>query len=60
MVVNCIDIDECATNNGGCSPHADCVNTNGSYICSCRNGYHGDGFLCFGKPVPILLSVNNA
>jgi len=40
------DMDECAVDNGGCSPHADCVNTNGSFNCSCRTGYHGDGFLC--------------
>lgn len=31
------DQDECQTNNGGCQEK--CVNTVGSYICSCREGY---------------------
>ena len=31
------DINECNTNNGGCSQM--CLNTNGSYICLCRSGY---------------------
>ena len=32
-----IDIDECATNNGGCSQA--CTNTIGSFYCSCRPGF---------------------
>ncbi|XP_036324703.1 dorsal-ventral patterning protein tolloid [Rhagoletis pomonella] len=32
-----IDLDECSINNGGCQHH--CLNTFGSYKCSCRNGY---------------------
>ena len=31
------DIDECKTSNGGCD-HI-CTNTNGSYQCSCHDGY---------------------
>ncbi|XP_078702848.1 uncharacterized protein LOC144928428 isoform X1 [Branchiostoma floridae x Branchiostoma belcheri] len=31
------DINECSHNNGGCS-HT-CVNTDGSYRCTCRTGY---------------------
>ena len=48
VVVNCADIDECAVNNGGCSLNADCVNTNGSFNCSCKNNFYGDGHVCFG------------
>jgi len=33
------DIDECAINNGGCSPIATCSNTPGSFVCSCPPGY---------------------
>jgi len=42
------DIDECATNNGGCSADADCSNTPGSYTCTCKPGYTGDGVSCRG------------
>lgn len=33
----CVDLDECATNNGGCDQL--CVNTAGGYRCECRAGY---------------------
>ncbi|XP_038053256.1 uncharacterized protein LOC119725765 [Patiria miniata] len=40
----CEDIDECAINNGGCDPNAECANTEGSYSCGlCLPGYLGDG-----------------
>jgi len=42
------DIDECATNNGGCSAEADCSNTEGSFTCTCQSGYTGDGTSCTG------------
>ena len=49
---NCVtytDIDECLTNNGGCSADASCSNTVGSFTCICQSGYTGDGFTCSGK-----------
>ncbi|XP_066275435.1 uncharacterized protein [Branchiostoma lanceolatum] len=44
--VKCKDIDECATNNGGCSMN--CNNTIGSFECFCADGYvlDGDGVSC--------------
>jgi len=33
----CIDTNECAVNNGGC--HQECINTEGSYECRCRQGF---------------------
>ena len=42
----CSDIDECATNNGGCSVNATCTNTIGSRVCICTPGYIGDGITC--------------
>ena len=40
------DIDECATNSGGCSQG--CNNTDGSFHCFCNNGYElsDDGRTC--------------
>uniref|UniRef100_A0A8C5K7S6 Metalloendopeptidase n=1 Tax=Jaculus jaculus TaxID=51337 RepID=A0A8C5K7S6_JACJA len=40
------DKDECAQDNGGCQH--ECVNTFGSYLCRCRNGYrlHENGHDC--------------
>jgi len=50
--VNYADIDECATNNGGCGTTT-CFNTVGSYSCgkavSCPPGYIRDGNKCVGK-----------
>ncbi|KAM9977303.1 hypothetical protein ACTFIR_011162 [Dictyostelium discoideum] len=34
---SCIDIDECSTDNGGCSQI--CTNSVGSFSCSCNSGY---------------------
>lgn len=33
----CLDVDECDTNNGGCSQV--CLNRPGNYSCECRTGY---------------------
>ena len=42
------DVDECATNNGGCDHY--CTNTIGSFVCSCYPGYtlDVDGRTCLG------------
>ena len=40
------DIDECAVNNGGCSPHGYCTNTPGHFTCTCNEEYFGNGFMC--------------
>ncbi|XP_078621315.1 uncharacterized protein LOC144887789 [Branchiostoma floridae x Branchiostoma japonicum] len=40
------DVDECASNNGGCAQT--CNNTPGSFVCSCREGFvlNADGLSC--------------
>ena len=44
-----VDIDECATNNGGCGQN--CANTDGSFECSCNTGYTlaANNLNCEGK-----------
>ena len=44
-----LDIDECATDNGGCDQV--CVNLPGSYECKCNAGYllAEDAHTCNGK-----------
>ena len=50
------DINECAVQNGNCSQL--CVNTNGSYYCSCYPGYrlNQDNKTCDGTCVGPCLS----
>ncbi|XP_005856789.1 PREDICTED: cubilin, partial [Myotis brandtii] len=55
----CQDVNECETNNGGCSvaPPVECVNTPGSFHCqACPPGYQGDGRVC---TLIDVCSVNN-
>ncbi|KAL9961296.1 hypothetical protein ACROYT_G030208 [Oculina patagonica] len=40
------DLDECSTHTYTCDVNADCTNTVGSYSCSCKTGYTGDGQTC--------------
>ena len=41
-----LDVDECASNNGGCDQI--CINNPGSYQCGCNQGYISDGKRCQG------------
>ena len=52
-----VDIDDCATNNGGCSAQANCTNTEGNIICTCLPGFTGDGFTCTGKWKHLLIRL---
>jgi len=40
------DINECASNNGGCASTASCTNTMGGRSCACNSGYSGNGVTC--------------
>ncbi|CAH3173842.1 unnamed protein product [Porites lobata] len=40
------EIDECISNYHRCDPNAACQNTVGSYICTCKAGFYGNGKKC--------------
>ena len=40
------DIDECVTNQHDCNEKAICSDTDGSFNCTCKVGYRGDGVDC--------------
>ena len=42
------DTDECATGTHMCDNQATCNNTDGSYTCTCNEGYDGTGNNCSG------------
>ena len=53
------DIDECLTDNGGCNQT--CVNSAGSYKCTCGVGYYlgNDGKNCYGMLYALCLQPGN-
>ena len=56
------DTDECVIIPRTCHVNATCTNTYGSYVCTCKPGYTGDGENCTGtvtslKNLRYLISV---
>ncbi len=46
----CVDINECATNNGGCAVGQTCTNTQGGSGCGCTAGLTSCGGSCVAGP----------
>lgn len=42
----CVDIDECTLGIDNCSEFATCGNTDGSFTCTCEDGFIGNGVIC--------------
>jgi len=51
----CNDVNECALGTSTCDTNAICTNTPGSFTCTCKPGYAGDGINC-ERVFPTLLS----
>ena len=51
-VVFCVaDVDECNESIDNCDINAMCTDSNGSYMCTCSNGYTGSGLVCMGEQI---------
>ncbi len=42
----CTDVHECDLQSDDCHQNAQCINTNGSFVCNCNDGYSGNGVVC--------------
>ena len=46
MFASLVDIDECDLGTHNCDVNANCTDTDGSFNCTCNQGYTGDGVNC--------------
>ena len=49
LCIQILDIDECSTEPSPCDQNADCTNSDGSYSCTCKPGFAGNGTACEGR-----------
>ena len=53
-----IDYDECLSGTHSCSSEANCSNTDGGFTCTCHEGYFGNGLVCIGNVIIVIMDVN--
>ncbi|CAL1534931.1 unnamed protein product, partial [Lymnaea stagnalis] len=53
------DVDECDLNTDNCRPDQLCINNNGSFTCSCPNGYEESNGTCININECLTLSRSN-
>lgn len=46
IILYTFDINECADNTDNCDANASSTNTGGSFTCTCRDRFTGDGETC--------------
>lgn len=44
-----LDIDECQSGTHNCDVNAECTNSQGSFTCTCKEGYRANGDTCEGE-----------
>ena len=47
--ISLADIDECELGIHNCHVNATCTDAIGSFVCTCNNGFDGDGVDCTSK-----------
>lgn len=54
LQISSADVDECLTQKANCDQNAVCTNTIGSFVCSCKDGFQGNGTFCTGNGYTII------
>lgn len=50
------DVNECQDQTHNCGINSMCNNTIGLYLCTCLQGYSGDGMECYGMVIDLKCS----
>ena len=54
-----VDFDECYSNSSNCDVNAACTNTLFSFVCTCKQGFIGNGTTCEGAlRLYLILGIN--